>query len=83
MFETRIITSSVCFVEIIRHCIVLRYLLIVLRLLCLLQGILTGKKIGLLFRPINWQLTLHVITHTANVYGEVHKVSTALACKNS
>ena len=58
---TMIITSSVCFAEIIRHCIVLCYLLIVLRLLCLLKGILTGKKIRLLFRQINWQLTLYHI----------------------
>ena len=41
------------YTEIIRHCIVLCYLLIVLRLLCLLKGILTGEKIRLLFHQIN------------------------------
>ena len=53
-----IITSSVSFAEIIRHSIVLCYLLVVLRLLCLLLGNLTDEKIGLLFRPNNWLLTL-------------------------
>ena len=50
-----IITSSVCFA----YCIVLCYLPIVLRLLChLLQDMLTGEKIGLLFCLINWQFML-------------------------
>ena len=39
---------------IIRHSIILHYVLAVLRLLYALQGILTGKKVGLLFDPINW-----------------------------
>ena len=45
-------------IGIIRHCIVLRYLLAVLRLLCDLKGILTGENVRLLFDPINWQLML-------------------------
>ena len=36
--EVVIITSSFCFARIIRHCIVLRYLLAVLKLLCALAS---------------------------------------------
>ena len=64
IFEAKIITSSFCFAGIIRHRIVLLYLLAVLRLLCALQGILTGNKVGLLFHAINWQLTLSIGTNT-------------------
>ena len=52
------IISSIYFAVNIHHFIVLCYLLVVLRLLCLLYGNLTGEKIGLPFRLINWQLTL-------------------------
>ena len=36
------------------------YLLVILRLLCILQGILIAEKIALLFCSVNWWLTLHV-----------------------
>ena len=49
LFVTVIITLSVIFKEVIRRQIVLCYLFIVLRLLCILKGILTGKKSGSFF----------------------------------
>ena len=61
MFMVVIITSSFCFAGIIRHSIILCYLLAVLRLLCALYGILTGEKVGLLFDLIKWQLTLYIL----------------------
>ena len=45
LFMTVIITLSVIFKEVILHQIVLCYLFIVLRLLCILKGILTGKNL--------------------------------------
>ena len=46
MFVVVIITSSIHFVGIVHKCIVLHYLLVVLRLLGVLKDILTGKKSG-------------------------------------
>ena len=48
-----ITTSSVHFAGIKHHCIAICYLLLVLILLCILYGILSGKN-TLLFCLINW-----------------------------
>ena len=50
IFEVVVITSSLRFARIIHHCIIQHYLCIVLRILCVLQGILTAR---LHFYPIN------------------------------
>ena len=53
IFVTMIITSSVCFAEIF-------VTMIITSSVCFAEIIRHCKKIGLLFRLINWQLTLRL-----------------------
>ena len=57
--KVTIITSSFCFAGIIHHRIVLCCLATccIKATVCSIS-ILTGKKVGLLFHPINWKLML-------------------------